>query len=848
MSSGEPLSETSSSSSSFVPVDQVHLQDAIQVIDENKHFNKDILGYINKTCPPNIGHNYHIVAVFGSQSTGKSTLLNRLFNTNFDVMNEQSRQQTTKGIWLAQSPVLSTSHGHGASKSSILVMDVEGTDGRERGEDQDFERKAALFALSTSEVLILNIWETQVGLYQGANMGLLKTVFEVNLTLFGKSKLESKNNLQSKSSHKVLLLVVIRDHVGNTPVENLASTITIDLKKMWDSLLKPTELKELAFEDFFDLDFHALNHKILQPKEFTAGVGRLGDRLVVENDIFKPEYHHNIPIDGWTLYAEKCWEQIETNKDLDLPTQQILVAQFKCDEVVDTVFKEFSNKFKELFAVIEESPDYENVGALFSDLKSEVLEDYDQVAAKYNQSVYLQKRQKLDDLVNTKLKEVFDVHAKNLLQHSLTKYKKDLVALKGKDFAARSKSLSDEALEFVMLNLSHISLSGAFATEILLHQFASDVKAITSQQQYIELNNIVSKAVKKLSQSLSKLMQLQLNDPTEKTWDNILYNFHQLQKEFTSKHNGDFGLNTTEAENENAFAKFKFQSWDAFYQLIHKVITKEKVLQQLQTRFDDKFRYDVNGLPKLYQNSRELEESFAVAKEHALGVLPILTIAKLSDDSEIIPDVDIFNKLLRVKYSASNRVGNYNEEGGGEEEDEDEEDEDEDVALNGFADIIDEVEKAEIMAKFRKEIDAKFMETKRSIVQHVTQIPYYIYIIILLLGWNEFMAVVRNPFTFSLAIILGASLYILYTMNLLKPALTVTQRLVDEVIAVGKEKLREVLIDDHHIQAHNLDKMTGKVKVGIHEENAIDDEDATDFLKPKPTQVDVTSRNVVEEE
>lgn len=76
---------------------------------------------------------------------------------------------------------------HGMA-DNILVMDVEGTDGRERGEDQDFERKSALFALATSEVLIVNIWEHQVGLYQGANMGLLKTVFEVNLQLFLKDK------------------------------------------------------------------------------------------------------------------------------------------------------------------------------------------------------------------------------------------------------------------------------------------------------------------------------------------------------------------------------------------------------------------------------------------------------------------------------------------------------------------------------------------------------------------------------------------------------------------------------------------------------------------------------------
>jgi len=102
-------------------------------------------------------------------------------------MSESERRQTTKGIWMSKNK------REGGSESekmadNILVMDVEGTDGRERGEDQDFERKSALFVLATSEVLIVNIWEHQVGLYQGANMGLLKTVFEVNLQLFLKDK------------------------------------------------------------------------------------------------------------------------------------------------------------------------------------------------------------------------------------------------------------------------------------------------------------------------------------------------------------------------------------------------------------------------------------------------------------------------------------------------------------------------------------------------------------------------------------------------------------------------------------------------------------------------------------
>jgi GTPase Era involved in 16S rRNA processing len=153
--------------------------------EHSEHLNT----YLSLTNIIKAGFNYHLISVFGSQSTGKSTLLNHLFGTSFGIMSESERKQTTKGIWLSKNK-REQADGEGAQEmaDNILVMDVEGTDGRERGEDQDFERKSALFALATSEVLIVNIWEHQVGLYQGANMGLLKTVFEVNLQLFLKDK------------------------------------------------------------------------------------------------------------------------------------------------------------------------------------------------------------------------------------------------------------------------------------------------------------------------------------------------------------------------------------------------------------------------------------------------------------------------------------------------------------------------------------------------------------------------------------------------------------------------------------------------------------------------------------
>ena len=68
------------------------------------------------------GTDYRTVAVIGCQSSGKSTLLNLLFDTTFEVMNEErGRQQTTKGIWMNR-------NGDG----SLLVFDIEGTDSEDR--------------------------------------------------------------------------------------------------------------------------------------------------------------------------------------------------------------------------------------------------------------------------------------------------------------------------------------------------------------------------------------------------------------------------------------------------------------------------------------------------------------------------------------------------------------------------------------------------------------------------------------------------------------------------------------------------------------------------------------------
>jgi predicted GTPase len=61
-----------------------------------------------------------VVGIVGPQSSGKSSLFNRAFETAFQVMDmDRGYSQTTKGAMLAE-------------KDGLLLLDMEGSDSRER--------------------------------------------------------------------------------------------------------------------------------------------------------------------------------------------------------------------------------------------------------------------------------------------------------------------------------------------------------------------------------------------------------------------------------------------------------------------------------------------------------------------------------------------------------------------------------------------------------------------------------------------------------------------------------------------------------------------------------------------
>lgn len=63
--------------------------------------------------------------------------------------------------------------------------------------------------------------------------------------------------------------------------------------------------------------------------------------------------------------------------------------------------------------------------------------------------------------------------------------------------------------------------------------------------------------------------------------------------------------------------------------------------------------------------------------------------------------------------------------------------------------IFSETKALDILNRFRRDADAYYVEAKRSTVSGIAQIPYWMYGVLVVLGWNEAMAILFNPLYFT---------------------------------------------------------------------------------------------------
>ncbi|KAJ2784518.1 Dynamin-like GTPase that mediates homotypic ER fusion [Coemansia javaensis] len=740
----------------------------LQVVDDEQRFSDELPEYMeHRWGLADAGFDYNVVAVFGSQSTGKSTLLNRLFGTKFDVMDEGNRQQTTRGIW----------GDRGSDAMPVLILDVEGTDGRERGENQDFERKSALFSLAIAEVLIVNMWETMVGLYNGANMGLLKTVMEVNLQLFG-----------GRREGRTLLHFVIRDHVSPTPLESLAATLRKDMDRIWAGLSRPAGLDDAQLGDYFDLKFSSLPHKLLQPERFEQAALVLRRQFTDHGSrdyVFRAGYKRGVPADGFAHYARAVWEKVVSNKDLDLPTQQELLAQYRCDEIAAAALGPFREALEPLRPRVGAGEIVDGLGKAARGARAQALGSFDEQAARYHAGVYERKRAAFVQTLDGELHSLALNQVKNALSWAGERFAgeshKALEAAAAAAGAEGGEVAAEHSFSAVVGGVRQrvAAWFGAVVADLEIEDAAwtlgPEIKhmnamldAATDKLRAAEMDRALEQLRQGAQDTLGETIGEQLGSPGAAMWASVMGGFDaasaradaQLQRRM------DLAEVRDAAQRRQLEQRLHRGVWEDAVAALREETTDQMVLLKLRGALEERFRYDDAGLPRVWRPSDDIDAQFGQARAAAQALLPLLTKIDTSA-SRVLPD------------PIAAGAGSFFPAG---------------FAAERSLALISGSRARELAKRFGREADALYLEAKRAMVTTQNHVPAWVLVLLVVLGWNEAMVILFNPLYLVLVAMLGGAAAVLHQLRLWGPVL----RAVNGMLSMANDHVHELLVEAVH--------------------------------------------------
>ena len=590
-----------------------------------------------------------------------------------------------------------------------------------------------------------------------------------------------------RSNPRSLLFFVIRDHLGTTPLLNLRNTLIQDLSRIWSGLNKPPGLEKSKIDDYFDFAFAALPHKILQPDRFVSEVEKLGTRFregyrdsrrdVFKGDqesdgIFLPEYHRRIPADGFSIYAQQVWDQIVNNKDLDLPTQQELMAQFRCDEIsrevlegFDEAIIPFENKQAE-GARLGQPEILGGLGAAMRTARMKTVKAFETEASRYHKGVYARKKGELENKIDGRLKVLFQGQLSAAHKSGVRDFSDAVSAAvkagqkKGAsyDFAEIVDREKKNALTKYDKEARGVLIEGLpwsnYKQEMSLYQ--KDLNEVSGRLRREEMRRLATRVERWVRSRLGESVGLEFNalgsgrggsgapetgDRSNETeiWDRIWSVFiktvQEAERRFTDRAKS---FDASSGEVDVGLWRLRRKSWGVLRAKIDEEMMEGNLLLKLRENFEDKFRYDEAGVPRIWRPTDDIEGIYTKARESTLTLIPLLSRFQSSHTSTPPPLDDWIGNAPPEATPADEEdlapIGGVDEEEG--------------KSLEEEMLILSDAKRQDMTTRFKKTADGVYVEAKRSAIGGMTQVPLYFYGLLLALGWNEIVA--GKPLTFPI--------------------------------------------------------------------------------------------------
>nr|XP_004235599.1 protein ROOT HAIR DEFECTIVE 3 isoform X2 [Solanum lycopersicum] len=581
------------------------------------------------------GLSYAVVSIMGPQSSGKSTLLNHLFHTNFREMDAyKGRSQTTKGIWMARCAGI---------EPCTLVMDLEGTDGRERGEDDTaFEKQSALFALAVSDIVLINMWCHDIGREQAANKPLLKTVFQVMMRLF--------------SPRKTTLMFVIRDKT-RTPLENLEPVLREDIQKIWDSVPKPQAHKDTPLSEFFNVEVVALSSFEEKEEQFKEQVASLRQRFFhsIAPGGLAGDRRAVVPASGFSFSSQQIWKVIKENKDLDLPAHKVMVATVRCEEIANEKYVSFTEN--EEWSQLEEAVNSHSVrgfGRKVSSILDACLSEYDVEATFFDEGVRSSKRKHLEEKLLQLVQPAYQSMLGHIRSDAFERFKEAFEkSLKGgKGFALAARECAESFMSHFDEECSDAIIDQAkWDSSRVKDKLRRDVDAHIAEVRSAKLAEVTTLYETKLNEALAGPVEALLDGAGDDTWPAIR---KLLQRETDTAVSGFAaalsGFEMDEESRDNMVLRLK----DYARGVVEAKAKEEagRVLSRMKDRFSTLFSHDQDSMPRIWTGKEDIRAITKTARSASLKLLSVMAAVRLEDESDSIDKVLIV-ALVDGKAGAS---------------------------------------------------------------------------------------------------------------------------------------------------------------------------------------------------
>lgn len=592
---------------------------AVQVVNGKGELDVSELSSLLKSSGiEGAGLAYSLISIMGPQSSGKSTLLNHVFGTSFREMDASSgRSQTTQGIWLALSPKL--------KGDKTLVLDLEGTDGRERGEDDtNFERQSALFALAVSDVLMINLWHHDVGREHGSGKPLLKTILQENLKLFDSGK-------------KKTLVFVIRDRSSKTPLEALSKTLREDLDKIWSGLAKPeTADPDAGLDHHFNLIFTSLPNYEEKEEEFEAEATLLRSKFKTSNEDNYLPSEKPVPGSALAMSMDGIWTTILDDKNLDLPAHRVMVATVRCDQSILDLSQDFSDK-PEVRALLDEACAglMEDYGTRARAHLDSFLLRFDDLVEFFEPSVCQAKRGELGEKLTQIMAAATAAQTEFCRMESVSFYGNELSQVGREAFAQESSQLETRALAMFDDNIMRACTSEETPKEVvdLRARLVTEMGAICGARVK-DLRTLGMETTKKvLSKALYMPFTTTLEDLPEDTWKVLRSAGTRVIGDHCDKMESDFGGLGLEAD-ALAECKADLRSFgkERYDNLIEESLKSAPKI--IKDKFVKAFCYNGKGMPRVWGPKADVGAANLVARKEAAKALAVLAVSQMDRECE----------------------------------------------------------------------------------------------------------------------------------------------------------------------------------------------------------------------